>query len=50
MKEAQQELTENDDLAIENIPAEPEKTESIAPEVKPKPPEYRTDFNPPPMI
>jgi hypothetical protein len=50
MKEAQQELTENDDLAIENIPAEPEKTESIAPAVKPKPPESRTDFNPPPMI
>ena len=50
MKEAQQELTENDDLAVENIPAEPEKTESIAPAVKPKPPESRTDFNPPPMI
>ncbi len=50
MKEAQQELTENDDLAVENIPGEPEKTESIAPAVKPKPPESRTDFNPPPMI
>ena len=50
MKEAQQELPENDDLAVENIPPAPEETESIVPAVKPKLPEPRTDFNPPPMI
>ena len=50
MKEAQQELTENEDVVVENISDATEAVESIAPAVKPKLPEPRTDFNPPPMI
>ena len=50
MKEAQQELTENEDVAVENISDATEAVESITPAVKPKPTETRTDFNPPPMI
>ncbi|MDA8988893.1 hypothetical protein [Candidatus Chordibacter forsetii] len=50
MKEAQQELTENEDVAVENISDVPEAVESLTPGVKPKPTETMTDFNPPPMI
>ena len=50
MKEAQQELTENEDVAAENISDVPEAVESLTPGVKPKPTETMTDFNPPPMI
>mgnify|MGYP001596662057 FL=1 len=50
MKEAQQELTENEDVVVENISDATEAVESITPAVKPKPTETRTDFNPPPMI
>jgi len=50
MKEAQQELTENEDVAVENISDAPEAVESLTPGVKPKPTETMTDFNPPPMI
>ena len=50
MKEAQQELTENEDVAVENISDVPEAVESLSPGVKPKPTETMTDFNPPPMI
>ena len=50
MKEAQQELTENEDVAAENISDVPKAGESLTPGVKPKPTETMTDFNPPPMI
>ena len=50
MKEAQQELTENEDVTVENISDAPEAVESLTPAVKPKPTETMTDFNPPPMI
>ena len=50
MKEAQQELTENEDVAAENISDVPKAGESLTPGVKPKPTEAITDFNPPPMI
>ena len=50
MKEAQQELTENEDVTVENISDAPEAVESLTPGVKPKPTETMTDFNPPPMI
>ena len=50
MKEAQQELTENEDVAVENISDVPEAVESLTPGVKPNPTETMTDFNPPPMI
>ena len=50
MKEAQQELTENEDVAVENISDVPKAGESLTPGVKPKPTETMTDFNPPPMI
>ena len=50
MKEAQKELSENEDVVVENISDATEAVESIAPAVKPKLPEPRTDFNPPPMI
>ena len=50
MKEAQQELIENEDVVVENISDATEAVESITPAVKPKPTETRTDFNPPPMI
>ena len=50
MKEAQQELTENEDVVVENISDATEAVESITPAIKPKPTETMTDFNPPPMI
>ena len=50
MKEAQQELTENEDVAVENISDVPKAGESLTHGVKPKPTETMTDFNPPPMI
>ena len=50
MKEAQQELIENEDVVVENISDATEAVESITSAVKPKPTETRTDFNPPPMI
>jgi hypothetical protein len=48
--EAQQELTENEDVAVENISDVPLAGERLTPGVKPKPTEAITDFNPPPMI
>jgi len=50
MKEAQQELTENEDEAVEYISDAPEAVERNIATVKPKPTETMTDFNPPPMI
>ena len=50
MKEAQRELTENEVVVVENISDATEAVESIVPAVKPKLPDSRTDFNPPPMI
>lgn len=50
MKEAQQELTKNEDEAVEYISDAPEAVERNIATVKPKPTETMTDFNPPPMI